>query len=250
MNSLQAYLLCGTPRTGSTLLCDLLRSTGVAGRPESFFRAPDEQAWANRWRLRQTCSGGLDCGEYVRVAVAAGSTSNGVFAARVMWGTLDEIVTKLGGVYPDLSGQDLLLLTRAFRQLRFVYLVRDDTVAQAVSWARAEQTHFWQEGDRALPGVKPHFDFDQIHDLVRTIQAHNAAWQDWFRASGVQPHLVRYEHLVREPSRCTRQILDFLGLQPASECVIRSDRRRQADRLNADWISRYRQMTAGRAPRP
>src|SRR5205814_9813031 len=49
-SGIDAYLLCGTPRTGSTLLCGLLRSTDVAGRPESYFRLPDEQAWADRWQ--------------------------------------------------------------------------------------------------------------------------------------------------------------------------------------------------------
>jgi LPS sulfotransferase NodH len=47
--SLRCYLLCGTPRTGSTLLCNLLASTGVAGRPESYFREPDEPMWAKRF---------------------------------------------------------------------------------------------------------------------------------------------------------------------------------------------------------
>ncbi len=42
----RSYVLCGTPRTGSTLLCSLLCSTGVLGRPESYFREPDEVAWA------------------------------------------------------------------------------------------------------------------------------------------------------------------------------------------------------------
>jgi len=47
----RSYVLCGTPRTGSTLLCGLLRSTGVLGRPESYFREPDEVAWAARFGL-------------------------------------------------------------------------------------------------------------------------------------------------------------------------------------------------------
>lgn len=46
-----AYLLCGTPRTGSTLLCSLLSSTGVLGHPESYFREPDEAVWARRFGL-------------------------------------------------------------------------------------------------------------------------------------------------------------------------------------------------------
>ncbi|MGH3680948.1 MAG: Stf0 family sulfotransferase [Natronosporangium sp.] len=48
MPTADAYLICATSRTGSTLLCGLLRSTGVAGRPESYVRQPDEPAWGRR----------------------------------------------------------------------------------------------------------------------------------------------------------------------------------------------------------
>jgi trehalose 2-sulfotransferase len=112
-SGVDAYLLCA-PRTGSSLLCGLLQSTDVAGRPESYFRLQDEQAWATRWRLQRDAAGAFNYGDYVRAAAVAGSTPNGVFGARVMWGTLDEIVTKLGTVHPDLAGADLHLLTRGF----------------------------------------------------------------------------------------------------------------------------------------
>src|SRR3712207_7978474 len=35
----RSYLVCATPRSGSTLLCHLLEQTGVAGRPEEYFEA-------------------------------------------------------------------------------------------------------------------------------------------------------------------------------------------------------------------
>jgi trehalose 2-sulfotransferase len=41
-----SYFVCGTPRTGSSLLLGLLESTGVAGRPQAYFREPDEPLWA------------------------------------------------------------------------------------------------------------------------------------------------------------------------------------------------------------
>ncbi|HMF66717.1 MAG TPA: Stf0 family sulfotransferase, partial [Phyllobacterium sp.] len=39
MPAARSYVICGTPRSGSTLLCDLLESTGIAGRPASYFRS-------------------------------------------------------------------------------------------------------------------------------------------------------------------------------------------------------------------
>jgi LPS sulfotransferase NodH len=32
-----SYLICATPRSGSTLLCAVLGATGVAGRPAEYF---------------------------------------------------------------------------------------------------------------------------------------------------------------------------------------------------------------------
>src|SRR5919204_6001172 len=35
----RSYLICATPRSGSTLLCEALKSTGVAGVPDEYFEA-------------------------------------------------------------------------------------------------------------------------------------------------------------------------------------------------------------------
>lgn len=233
-----SYLLCATPRTGSTLLCGLLRSSGVAGRPESYFRLPDEPSWAARWQLRRDPAGSYDYRDYVRAALQAGRTDNGVFGARVMWGTMDDLVAKLWVAYRQPAGEDLDLLTRAFGPTRFVHLWRGDTVAQAVSWARAEQTGYWHHGDTVAS--EPRFDFDRIHGLVRTIDEHNAAWRDWFTFSGVRPHVVRYEELAADAVGVTRGVLDFLGQQPSGTRNITAADHRQADDLSSAWIARYR----------
>ncbi|MFF0370659.1 Stf0 family sulfotransferase [Micromonospora sp. NPDC005087] len=241
-----SYLICGTPRTGSSLLLGLLESTGVAGHPQAYFRAPDEALWAERWLLPRTADGGFDYAAYVRAARDAGRTDNGVFGAKLMWGTLDEVVDKLGMVHPDLAGQDVALLERAFGRTRFVYLRRDDVLAQAVSWLRAEQTQVWyidgnseiSGGDRT--GKEPTFDREGIDGLIQTIDDHNAEWQAWFSATGVRPHVVRYEDLDEDMVAVTRGILHFLGLDmPAGRAVV-PQHQRQADDLNREWIHRYR----------
>ena len=35
----RSYLVCATQRSGSTLVCQALKETGVAGRPEEYFEA-------------------------------------------------------------------------------------------------------------------------------------------------------------------------------------------------------------------
>jgi LPS sulfotransferase NodH len=240
-----SFFVCATPRTGSSLLLGLLESTGVAGRPEAFFREPDELMWAERWQIPLTDSGRFDYADYVRAALAAGTTDNGVFGSKLMWGTLDEVVAKLGNVYPDLTGADLKLLNRVFGRLRFVYVRRDDAVAQAVSWVRAEQTSTWYVGDSGDNGRPPGFDPDRIDALTQTIVDHNAAWERWFAAFDVQPYRVRYEELEADMIGVTLGILDFLGLDLPDGRVILPRHRRQADALNDEWIGRYRRLARG-----
>jgi len=237
--AIDSYLICGTPRTGSTLLCGLLRSTGIAGQPESYFRQADESDYAERWRTPREPDGSFDYLEFVRAAVTAGSSDNGVFAARIMWGTMDRITTRLRDAYVDHSATDLELLRRSLGRTRFVNLCREDVVAQAVSWTRAEQTNYWQDADQAPVRSEPRFDFDAIHGFVRLIHEHESAWRTWFATLDIQPHLVLYEDLVADTSGITRSILEFFGLRLPNDLLITHGYRRQADEINLDWTQRY-----------
>jgi Uncharacterized protein conserved in bacteria len=49
--SLRVYLLCTTPRSGSTLLCRMLQAMGQAGRPDPHFHVPHLSAWLEDYRL-------------------------------------------------------------------------------------------------------------------------------------------------------------------------------------------------------
>jgi trehalose 2-sulfotransferase len=241
VRSPSSYLLCGTPRTGSTLLCSLLSSTGVAGHPESYFREPDHRTWAGRFGVGVTAEGDFDYVDFVRGAVRAGTTGNGVFAARIMWGTMHLLVEGLRGHIGGHSDVDVL--ERALGPLRFVHLERLDVVAQAVSWARAEQTGFWQEGDKSRAMAEP--DLDQVERLVTTIHEHNQAWRAWFAAQAVEPLALTYESLVANPGETVMKVLDLVGAAPPVDWVPVSRPERQADSLSAEWVRRYRATHRG-----
>ena len=239
-----SYLICATPRTGSTLLCGLMESTGVAERPESYFRREDLDAYADNWGVPRAADGPID-DVFVRAAVAAGSTANGIFSARIMWNTMTELTNALAAITSDPTYSELELLTRTFGRTLFVHLRRDDVVAQAVSWARAEHTHFWQPEEELTPGGQdPHFDRDLISRLAQTIDEHEAGWRAWFAEQGVVPHEIEYEDLAADPIGVTRGALDFLGLDLPADRTIVARHRRQADDLNADWTTRFRSGTA------
>lgn len=236
MSTPGSYLLCGTPRTGSTLLCNLLTSTGVAGRPESYFREPDQHAWAERFGVPVAEDGSFDYRAFTAGALRAGTTPNGVFAARIMWGTMGLLIDGLDPGRRRL--RDLDVLVDVFGPLRLVHLRRDDVVSQAVSWARAEQTGYWHHGD-ATASAEPRLDLDQINALVSTIHDHNAAWHSWFTAQEADPLVVTYENLIADPGHAVLRILRSVGVAAPPGWRPASSHRRQPDELNADWVRRY-----------
>jgi LPS sulfotransferase NodH len=149
-----SYLVCATPRSGSSLLCGLLAGTGVAGRPEEYFWRGDEGSWSQRWGV----SGFAD---YLRAAIAHGSTTNGVFGAKVMYGYLPDLLGSLVELPGGRGLDDRSLLERVFPNLCCLWIWREDVVAQAVSWSKALQTNVWSVGDERAPAATPpRFDFE------------------------------------------------------------------------------------------
>lgn len=241
--SLRSVFLCSTPRTGSTFLCSLLKSSGVSGRPESYFRRQDERKWAEKWGIVREGEPHVAFGDYLKAAIAAGTTDNGVFGGRIMWGTMDELVANLARLWPEHEGSDKALLERAFGPAQFVYLRREDTVAQAVSLLRALQADIWHvTGEAGTQGAvcAPEYDRESIRNHVEEIEEHNRAWEKWFDANDIEPCRVVYETVERDPETETGRILAFIGTELPVGTRLSSANRRMSDALNNAWIERFR----------
>ncbi|MFL5846370.1 MAG: Stf0 family sulfotransferase [Solirubrobacteraceae bacterium] len=262
-----SYLVCATPRSGSTLLCHLLGQTGVAGRPEEYFEAlqhsglprrPDEYFDRERHaniverlafrempdeRQERTPNELWDPATYDRYlawALEEGTTPNGVFGAKLMWGYLGDFATLLRGI----EGLGALpvpqLLDAVFPGLRYVQITREDKVRQAVSLWKAVQTQAWRrEGGATAPRVEPEFSFRAINYLVRLLTAHDASWDAYFLGLGEEPLKVTYEELAAAPAPVVTRVLEHLGIDVPDDLGIDAPRLEvQADELSEDWVRR------------
>ncbi len=239
MTPRRSYIICATPRCGSTLLCSLLRSSKVAGRPESWFRLANRPAWAAEWGIADS-AGRFLWPDYLRAAATAGTTANGTFGLRLMWNMLSELATELGGAAPR---DQAALLSRTFGPLHFLHLTRDDLVAQAVSRHKAEVSGTWHIGlEEADRPVVPHYDPAAIAFYLAEAEADNLAWNTWFAANGVTPLRLRYEALSADPFGTTLNVLDHLGLPTG--LALSATNVRMADAVSAAWSARFRSETA------
>ncbi len=252
-----SYILCATPRTGSTLLCDLLTATGVAGAPDSFFMPDPDPVWAQAWGLPDPS--GMDDAAHaaacLSAAIRAGRGSTPIFGLRLMQAHLAGLMTLIDRVHPGLPS-DLARIRAAFGHTLFLHLSRDDKLAQAVSMVKAEQTGLWHaapdstEIERLAPPQPPAYDFARIDRKLAELERRDAEWPVWFAAQGIAPLRLRYEDLSADPSGTVARICAALGLPAPDPAGLSPTVGRLADAVSQDWMHRYRQDRQAGGPDP
>jgi LPS sulfotransferase NodH len=239
-----AYLICATPRSGSTLLCDLLKQTGVAGRPNSFYRRESAGNYVERFGIAPGEGPEFDR-HYLKAAIAYGSGDTGLFGMRLMWPSMPELQDKLRPLFPQQS-TDAGRLTAAFGAPLYIHLQRTDRLEQAISRAKAEQSGLWHRGadgsarELVKPFEAPSYDAAQLAAFIAEADEHEAQWHRWFTAHGITPLELTYEDLSADPAAALAAILEALGRDPAIAASIAPQTARLADAESAAWAERYR----------
>lgn len=240
-NEYRSYWVCATTRSGSSLLCESLRNTGLAGNPEEFFHKDDEPGWFEHF-------GVTTFEEYLPALFAQTSTPNGVFGTKAtMGGGYFRHLVKNLQTLPQ-AGEEMSvpeLVQAAFPDLRYIWIARRNKVQQAVSWWKAIQTNRWAQtrADSPPAGQELEFKFEAIDHLVQEIVRREASWQEYFTACGVTPYVVVYEDFVGTYEDTARAILGFLAIPVPNDLVFGERRlQKQADSLSEEWVQRYRDL--------
>ena len=258
LRPLHCYFVCATPRSGSTLLCETLSATGVAGRPAEYFetlrstglpRQPrqyfdgllDDPAVQ---RLGETIPGTPEApgafAEHLRAALTAGTTGNGVFGAKVMWGHLPDLAARIKSLPGYERRPTVEALASLFPGVRYVQVLRRDKVAQAVSLWKAVQTRRWRDDGVQERDAELFYSRPAIGHLVDQLTAQEQAWSSWLRTTGQPPLRIVYEEYARAPAANVGDVLWRLGIDAgAARDVPETIMRAQSDALSREWLARF-----------
>jgi LPS sulfotransferase NodH len=253
----RAYVVCATPRTGSTLLCDLLERTGVAGRPREYFERLRATGLPRQPREYLDGLGDLpaldllaptepgraerpgEFREHLVKVLRDGTTPNGVFATKVMWGHLDDLAERLCGL-PECGAHDAAgAIAAILPDVRYVHVTRRDKVAQAISLWTALQTGRWSDEGAVGAGAEPVYSFSAIDHLVRQISGQERAWERWFGDAGAEPVEVVYEEMAGDPRKAVLGVLDALAIDARGVAIEQPRLRRQSDGRSREWAERF-----------
>jgi len=205
----RSYIVAATPRTGSSLLCEALRATQIAGRPDEVFAPAFRSLWLDALRLPADAS----FEEYFDTAIQHGTTTNGIYAMKIQAMHIAVLANDIGFAGPPEDVLDSL-----FPGAQYVNMVRRDRESQARSWFRAIRTNEWWrfEGEVRPRAPEPAPEPGTIRELEEHIEHQQSQWEQYFRSRGAQALRVEYEDLAAARREETGRVLSFLGLDPTA----------------------------------
>jgi trehalose 2-sulfotransferase len=121
----KSYITCTSPRSGSTLLGQLLTNTNVAGVPNSYFHKPSLTNWME---VHGIAPNSLDNRSETWAAVLkkahkTGPAETGMFGLKLQDGSLNDFMDQLKLLHPE-PNSDVERLNTTFGEAAFIFLSR------------------------------------------------------------------------------------------------------------------------------
>lgn len=211
-------LIASTGRSGSHLLGHTLQRTGVFGAPFEYFNSRNRKRW-------ESLLGTSTADELMKVLMKRRTTENGVFSLKLHFSHLQE----LGG-----AGMLRLLLPAP----RVIFLRRRDTVRQAISLVRAQQTDAWIEGQAELRS--PFYDFDRILATHSNILRDNMEWERTLALLRFSRFDLDFEEFLKDRHKVIEDIAHWMDVRLPDKCVEdETPIARQSDEKNNAWYEHF-----------
>lgn len=239
MKSKLSYTIWFSQRTGSTLLCKAIESTGVAGVPREWFNCPPD--------LLSTYhqSTYTELQEYLW---KLGSTDNGVFAINHSYyephfSQLIETLRKFPAC-PSTATKRTEVWEQVFPNHCHIFMTRRNKIRLAVSWWRAIQSDEWHKANgeqREQVDLSNSYSFDAINHLYNECSMREAGIQEFFTEGGFTPLNIFYEDFIQNYEGTIRTILDYLELDSRSISIAPPALTKLADDVSEEWTQRFRE---------
>ncbi|MDE0314150.1 MAG: Stf0 family sulfotransferase [Candidatus Poribacteria bacterium] len=183
------YVICTTPRTRSTVLCDLLVSSNVAGYPREYHEGHESLKDLD-----------ITDPETYQKYVSVSTSPNAVCGIQVMH-EKKHIVEK----FVD------------FKKLKCIWLRRENKIKQAISLLKAIKRNRFYETDETqkndgLNQIK--ITHDEIVHHTFKFTAEDMSWAHYFQENQISPLTIWYKDLETETQQkeCLKKVLDFLSI--------------------------------------
>lgn len=214
----RGYVVCATPRSGSTYFCELLASTGQLGKPQEYFNTVGRRKYTDPNYPKNPIV-------QMEIVRSMGATPNGIYGVKMMPLHFRRARNR-GDLFHELPN------------LKFLRIRRRDLLGQAISMWRAQQTGQFVASHRRRK--TPVYDLQRIRTCVGDVLAMEASWDAVMLELGLQPLTFDYEDVVRDPQAAVDRVAALMELAappPINRALIQVTVQRGHD--TDDWRQRF-----------
>jgi trehalose 2-sulfotransferase len=235
-----SYTIWFSQRTGSTLLCKALESTGVAGKPNEWLYAPDAKDFLEYFGVK-------NYEELQKHLWELGSTPNGICGVKFsFYQPYFSKILELFSNFPDSPKRGCSraeIWNHAFPNSQHIFMTRRNKVRLAVSWWKAIKTQEWRRDAYQVPTVVDltnAYSFEAINHLLCECTLREAGIQEFFSETNIVPLSIFYEDFINEYDRTVKTVLNFLEIDSSPLDITPPHYVRLADEISEIWVERFR----------
>jgi trehalose 2-sulfotransferase len=213
------YIICSTQRSGSSMLCHLLRQTKLMGKPGEFLALRKLEAQI----FHPTQEAIL---EHCLKLMDENRTANGISGVKLHYHQFEQLCRTLP--LSDLCFQ------------HWIVIRRNDPILQAVSLAKAWQTRAFSTKHTAVGELS--YSFELIRRAHGRIEAESRSWVDYYEEHNIKPMCLWYEKILANPVAEIQRVVNEVGISDVVHVDInRIQYKVQRDAISLDWAARYKE---------
>jgi LPS sulfotransferase NodH len=213
-------VIFSTPRSGSTMFCDILFRNKFCLAHEYIQHYQYMPILASRWNCIRDNALDKEC--FINKLLKYRTNENGWLGINIHGEHLGTFI-KLKPFFPKIP-------------THYVHIIRRDTIAQAVSLEIALQTGQWSSQFSVLKAAT--YDFTNIQNRLNSIHKQNTLIQAYLKTLSAQYSPICYEELLTNPDYILGQLPFLERRKPMSLNV---SIRRQSNSQNDEWAHKFSQ---------
>jgi LPS sulfotransferase NodH len=235
-------VLCATQRCGSTLIVEDMRNTGILGKPEEYFIPWTDPLAKSDWSQ-----------PFASVCQRARG-DNGITSIKIMANQLPSLDACLATFVRPEKACDFPAVATVFANSHWVWLKRDNIVAQAISRVIAKQTginHATSKPDdphfagNLLKGYSSDYNkatryrYESILAEVISISLENLCWKRFFQSAAINPLVFTYEEVIKDGSMKHLDQLAIMNQLPIPSTKVARKMVKLSNKVNQVWEDRF-----------
>lgn len=215
---MKRYIICSTQRSGSSMLCALMKQTRVLGKPGETVAIRKLKKLAEEKKNDNLSLVAMDLLNTL-------ASPNGVSGVKLHFHQFQDVLIHLD-------------FFAVFGNVYWIYIDRKDVVSQAISLSKAWQSRAFSSKHAEIK--KAIYDYSLILKAGKLVVNEKSSWEWFFASIGIEPLRLFYEDILDDENEEITRICQLIDVVPQKTVSVDAvSIKKQGGFENLIWKDRF-----------